>query len=168
MGNAVEEARELLLSVTPLKRDCGRVCGARCCSSLEGEETGMLLFPGEEDFYEDLEGWKIRPSGRDLLLICPGNCRREDRPLACRMFPLLPLPEEDGAILVRTDERARGVCPLCRQGKRGMDPAFVAAVRTAGEILAREEEQRRFLTRLSEEQAEWRELRQRLGGIGHV
>jgi hypothetical protein len=49
-----------------------------------------------------------------------------------------------------------------------MDPAFVAAVRTAGETLAREGEQRRFLMRLSEEQAEWRELRQRLGGIGHV
>ena len=27
---ALEEARELLAEVTPLKRDCGRLCGARC------------------------------------------------------------------------------------------------------------------------------------------
>ena len=65
---ALEEARGLLAEVTPLKTDCGRVCGGICCRSMEGEETGMLLFPGEEDFYEDLDGWRMLPAGRDLLL----------------------------------------------------------------------------------------------------
>ena len=163
--NAVEEARTLLAEVTPLRSDCGRVCGARCCASMEGEETGMLLFPGEEDEYEDAEGWRIIPAGREMLIICSGKCDRMDRPLACRMFPLLPIPKEEG-IAVRVDERARAVCPLAKQGKRAMDPAFAEAVRRAGEILMQEETQKAFLLRLAGEQEEIRELRKRLGGTG--
>ena len=161
--DAVMKARALLAEVTPLKHDCGRSCGARCCASLEGEETGMLLFPGEEDLYEDLEGWRILPAGKELLVICPGECRRTDRPLACRMFPLLPIPK-DGDVAVRTDERSRAVCPLARQGKRGMDPAFVEAVREAGRSLIQEKREREFLFRLAEEQEELRILRKKLGG----
>ncbi|MBP3720803.1 MAG: hypothetical protein J6J41_05685 [Clostridia bacterium] len=162
---ALVKARGLLAEVTPLKRDCGRICGKRCCSSLEGEETGMLLFPEEEDYYGELEGWRMLPAGRELLLICPGSCRREERPLACRMFPLLPIPTAEG-IAVRTDERARAVCPLARQGVKGMDPAFAEAVRQAGEILAGDEKQREFLNRLAEEQEELKALRKRLNPKG--
>ncbi|MBR2823132.1 MAG: hypothetical protein IKE24_05560 [Clostridia bacterium] len=161
---ALEEARGLLAEVTPLKTDCGRVCGGICCRSMEGEETGMLLFPGEEDFYEDLDGWRMLPAGRDLLLICPGECAREDRPLSCRMFPLMPVLREDGSVAVRTDERSRAVCPLAKQGKRGMDPAFVQAVREAGERLIRESAQRAFLRRRAEEQEELKRLRKALTG----
>lgn len=157
------KARTLLVEVTPLKRDCGRICGARCCASLEGEETGMLLFPGEEDLYEDMEGWRIVPAGKELLLICPGECNRKDRPLACRMFPLLPITKDDD-VDVRTDERSRAVCPLARQGRRGMDPAFVEAVREAGRCLIQEKRERDFLLRLAEEQEELRILRKKLGG----
>ena len=161
MTEALTLARGLLARATPLKSDCGRICGARCCASLEGEETGMLLFPGEEDFYEDLDGWKIRPAGKDLLLICPGVCRREDRPLACRIFPLLPVLRE-GSLKVLTDERARAICPLSRQGKRGMDPAFVSAVETAGALLLQEKDQKEFLLRLSAEQDDLKALRKML------
>ena len=51
MNPVLRTAREKLKDVTPLKRDCGRVCGAACCRSPEGEETGMLLFPGEEEYF---------------------------------------------------------------------------------------------------------------------
>lgn len=163
-GAMLRWARERLENLTPLKSDCGRLCGARCCESLEGEETGMLLFPGEEDFYESMEGWRMVPAGKDLLLICPGDCGREERPLACRIFPLLPSLSADGRVILRTDERARGICPLARQGKRGMDPAFVEAVRTVGETLAGEPEQHAFLRRLTAEQEELRTLRDRLTG----
>lgn len=163
MTGAVEKARKILAAVTPLKRDCGRVCGSRCCRSLEGEETGMLLFPGEEDLYEDLEGWRMVPAGQEMLLICPGFCERDQRPLACRMFPLLPMPEE-GEVRVRTDERARAVCPLAKQGKRGMDPAFCEAVRQAGELLAEEPAQRAFMERLRGEQQDLIRLRKALLG----
>ena len=152
-------AREKLNDVTPLRRDCGRVCSAACCRSLGGEETGMLLFPGEAENYAGKDGWEIRPAAQGELLICPGQCDRAERPLSCRLFPLLPLPREDGSIRVVTDLRAKAVCPLAGQGKTAMDPAFIEAVRETGEMLMRDEKQAAFLRALAEEQAELKELR---------
>ncbi len=164
MDNALSEARKKLEHVTPLKKDCGRICGARCCRSLDGEETGMLLFPGEEEAYEGRPGWKVLPAARGKLVVCSGACARDERPLACRLFPLLPLIGDGGEVRVVTDLRAKAVCPLARQGKSTMDPAFTAAVREAGEILAKEDEQALFLELLEEEQQELRELGRRLKG----
>lgn len=165
MDAVVSAAREKLKNVTPLKKDCGRFCGARCCRSAETEETGMLLFPGEADAYADKEGWQIFPTGRGKLVVCSGICDRDERPLSCRLFPLLPLIGENGAIRVVTDQRARTVCPLARQGKSALDPAFIDVVREAGELLAREEEQVLFLKMLEEEQQELKELRKKLGTV---
>ena len=159
MDAAVSAAREKLNQATPLKRDCGRICGARCCRPLEGEETGMLLFPGEADAYAGKTGWEVRKTALGDLLICSGTCRREERPLSCRLFPLLPLIGDSGEIRVVVDLRARAVCPLAGQGKSAMDPAFIEAVREAGEILAQSDEQAMFLDMLEEEQAELKELR---------
>ena len=168
MDAAVSAAREKLKNVTPLKKDCGRVCGARCCRPLEGEETGMLLFPGEAEAYTDREGWTVRRASQGDMVVCPGTCDREERPLSCRLFPLLPLIGNDGEIRVVTDLRARAVCPLARQGIRALDPEFTAAVREAGKILAEDGKQRRFLEMLTEEQDELKQLRDRLGGDSHV
>ena len=162
MDAAVSAAREKLKNVTPLKRDCGRVCGARCCRPLEGEETGMLLFPGEAEAYAGKAGFEVRKTARGDLLICSGTCDREDRPLSCRLFPLLPVIGDDGKVRAVTDLRAKAVCPLARQGKSAMDPAFADAVCEAGEILAAEDEQAVFLEILEEEQSELKELRNRL------
>ena len=159
MDAAVFSAREKLKDVTPLKRDCGRVCGARCCRSVDGEETGMLLFPGEEDAYDEKPGFRIRKTDRGTLLFCSGTCNREERPLSCRLFPLLPLMGDDGEIHVVTDLRAKAICPLALQGKRALDPAFIEAVREAGEILSGQDEQAVFLDMLEEEQNELRKLR---------
>ena len=126
----------------------------------------MLLFPGEERLYRDQEGWRILDTASGKLVICPGVCDREERPLACRFFPLLPVIR-DGRIRAVTDQRAKAVCPLARQGLRAMDPAFADAVREAGEILTADEEQRRFMEMLTAEQDELRQLRERLGG-SHV
>ena len=161
MDAAVSAAREKLKNVTPLKKDCGRVCGARCCRPLEGEETGMLLFPGEAEAYTDREGWTVRHGAQGDIVVCSGTCDREDRPLSCRLFPLLPLIGDDGEIRVVTDLRARAVCPLARQGKSALDPAFIDAVREAGELLLQSEEQAMFLDVLEEEQEELKELRKK-------
>lgn len=161
MDAAVSAAREKLKSVTPLKKDCGRVCGARCCRPLDGEETGMLLFPTEAEAYMGKEGWEIRKTARAELVICPGNCEREERPLSCRLFPLLPMIGNDGEISVVTDQRAKAVCPLARQGKSAMDPGFIDAVREAGELLAQSDDQAVFLDLLAEEQNELKELRKK-------
>ena len=161
MDAAVSAAREKLNNVTPLKKDCGRICGARCCRSLDGEETGMLLFPGEADAYADKAGWEIRETARGKMILCPGMCNREERPLSCRLFPLLPLIGDDGKIRVIPDQRAKPVCPLACQGKEALDPAFIDAVREAGELLAEHEEQAMFLDMLVEEQEELKELKKK-------
>ena len=166
MNEALRKALELTAEVTPLKADCGKVCGARCCRSLEEEETGMLLFPGEEEAFAGKPGWTVRETKAGPLVICPGKCNRAERPLACRIFPLLPLIRE-GAVRVAADQRARAVCPLLRQGLKGMDPAFTDAVREAGKALAGDPAQRGFLEKLTEEQDELKSLRAKLGG-SHV
>ena len=169
LREAVAEARRILADVTPLKTDCGRACGGACCQPDEDGQGGMLLFPGEEALYEALpDGFSIREDDAVLpdmkLLICDGVCERENRPLSCRLFPLLPLPGENGSIRVVTDRRARAVCPLARQGKTAMDPAFIEAVREAGELLAEDPDQEYFLSLLADEQEELKKLAQLLGG----
>ena len=164
MQDVLKRARELLAAVTPLKTDCGRVCGARCCRSLDEEETGMLLFPGEEEAYLEKPGWKVRETPAGLLAVCPGRCERDERPLACRIFPLLPVLRDDG-VKAAADQRARAVCPLLRQGIRGMNPAFAEAVREAGRILAEDPEQREFLEMLTGEQDGLKALREKLGEL---
>ena len=73
MNETLKKARELLADVTPLKTDCGKVCGARCCRPLETEETGMLLFPGEEELYREKAGWTLRETPAGTIAICSGS-----------------------------------------------------------------------------------------------
>ena len=154
---AVRQARDLLMDVTPLRRDCGGVCGAACCQSDEDGQGGMLLFPGEEALYADLpEGFTLTRDDAILpgmtLLTCRGQCDRDRRPLSCRLFPLTPvLVTEDGRekLKVRMDPRAFAVCPLCEQGIRGMAPAFGQAVLQAARILNQCEEHKRYFRALA-------------------
>lgn len=167
MPDRLQTARDLLDSLTPLRTDCGSICGCRCCSSAEGEETGMLLFPGEEAYYADLPGYRLLHTPQGTLLICSGRCNRADRPLSCRLFPLLPVVREDG-VKVAMDLRAKSVCPLARQGKSALREDFVQAVRQVGNILCEDEEQRDFLLGLTRQQDELRALRRQFGGDSHV
>ena len=128
----------------------------------------MLLFPGEEELYKDRPGWTIRQTALGRMLVCSGTCDRAERPLACRMFPLLPEVREDGGVRVVTDLRAKAICPLARQGRSAMDPAFIEAVREAGELLKGDGAQAAFLRSLAAEQAELKELRRKLGGGARV
>ena len=128
----------------------------------------MLLFPGEEELYKDRPGWTIRQTALGRMLVCSGTCDRAERPLACRIFPLLPEVREDGGVRVVTDLRAKAICPLARQGRSAMDPAFIEAVREAGELLNGDGAQAAFLRSLAAEQAELKELRRKLGGGARV
>lgn len=158
----LDQARAILRDVTPLTMDCGRVCGGACCRSLPGEQTGMLLFPGEEAYYEGRPGYETLTTETDRLLVCSGHCERGERPLSCRLFPLLPVIRGE-EIRVAMDARARAACPLAAQGVRGLSAAFVEAVRQAGRMLAADEAQRAFLARLTQEQDELRALQKRFG-----
>ncbi len=72
-------AREILRDVTPLPADCGMYCGAACCASPEegADETGMLLFPGEEALYTDDDAAWMR--------ILPANLYFEGMPVGLRV-----------------------------------------------------------------------------------
>ena len=136
---AVRDARELLVNLTPLKTDCGRLCQGACCQG--DEKTGMLLFPGEEAFYEGCTFARIIPAGFMLggqdaqLLVCDGTCDRENRPLACRLFPLFLKFKEDGTTKMRMDVRAKSVCPLTDYGIKALDADFKQAARKAYDFL---------------------------------
>ena len=98
---ALEEAKEALGNWTPLKINCGKICGGACCEPDESGENGMLLFPFEEELYKDpIEGFPFRLADDDTLFkggkrfICEGKCRRDLRPLASKpMKPAMkPMP----------------------------------------------------------------------------
>ena len=126
--DTVLRARALIGERTPLRSDCGQLCGAACCQADEDGQGGMYLFPGEEAL--------LPGAGGDFAPIytCEGACAREERPLACRIFPLTPVKKENGWG-VKMDVRARAMCPLSRSGTRGLDPDFVRAVREAVRLI---------------------------------
>lgn len=163
LPQTIRECRELLQEVTPLTGDCGGVCGGACCRSLEGDETGMLLFPGEDAYYTGLDGYAVKPSALGPLLVCSGGCDRADRPLSCRLFPLLPVLRPDG-VKVAVDLRARAVCPLAAQGRRAMRSDMIEAVRAVGRLLAEDPVQRPFLEALTRQQDELKALISTFGG----
>ena len=154
---AIRAARELLRDLTPLKTNCGRLCGGACCQPdpEEDGENGMLLFPHEEELYEnEIEGFPFHLSADDTLvrggwrLVCEGTCAREHRPLACRIFPLRMSLKADGHVQAEIDPRAWWICPLCGQGgMRAMSADFAEAVRQAGEKLCENDELREALRR---------------------
>ena len=134
----------LFRDATPLKADCGAVCGGACC---KGDDTvGMLLFPGEPSTLPVAEA-----DGRRFVL-CGGHCEREARPLACRIFPLFPAVDEIGHVRVIADPRAFPVCPLARQAENvRFDSRFVRRVKKAGKLLATDPACFAFLRELTDE-----------------
>jgi len=147
--SSVLAARELLKFLTPLKTDCGKLCAHACCAG--DEETGMLLFPGEETLYASCAFGSVLTADFALggqpakLFVCRGRCERDERPLACRLFPLFLAFLKNGGTKVRIDNRARAVCPLCDYGVTGLDQEFLAAARKAYDILLEDETCRAYL-----------------------
>lgn len=141
-------------ALTPLKSDCGRMCGGACCS-VGDDLPGMFLFPGEEAMYEGKPGFVLRTAplpgyGPVTLLDCGGTCQRDLRPLSCRIFPLAPNVQGD-TVTVRLDPRGRAVCPLSRGSRGALHGAFVDAVQQVFEELLRHPETAPFLRALSRE-----------------
>ena len=143
---------------TPLKTDCGALCGAACCESDGDGQGGVCLLPGEKDLIGDAEWMEIShdPSMDTEMIVCTAMCEREKRPFLCRVFPLCPAIGRDGKWTVRMDARARAMCPLARGGVRGLDPQFVRGCMRAVRILAEEPDGADFLRRWAEIEAEFR------------
>ena len=75
------KAKKAIGDHTPLKADCGQLCGGACCKG--DEETGMLLFPGEDTVFP------VKEKNGNRLCVCEGACDRRTRPLSCILFPFL-------------------------------------------------------------------------------
>ncbi len=131
--------------LTPLTVDCGVLCNGACCKG--DEQTGMRLFPHEES---SLTVREIENGER--LAVCNGNCDRSERPLACRIFPFFPTIDENGKIFVEPDSRASRLCPLLQHSDEIIfDPKFFKALKKVGKILAKDDECRKYLYKITEE-----------------
>ena len=152
----IERAYAALGELTPMKNDCGLLCGAACCRPDEDGQGGVYLFPGEEALLGSCEWGRIEDSAFSPTLMCDGPCRREARPLGCRIFPLTPARARSGAWSVRMDARARAMCLLTASGLSGLDPAFVRAARDAMRIVAQDPEGDAFLEKWAALEEEYR------------
>lgn len=139
----IQKAYSIIGNLTPLKSDCGRLCNAICCKG--DDDTGMLLFPGEEELYASRNDFTVTQTDYGMpLLLCNGSCNREVRPLACRIFPLA-IVNKNGIMKIIVDPRSRVMCPLYRQAANGrLDAQFVNAVKQAGKVLFESEKIRDF------------------------
>ncbi len=136
----------------PLKnKDCGKLCNKACCSN-DHEETGMYLFPGEEKRYSGSDWYKIVelttekanvfPYDRTPIykFICNGTCPREERPLACRIFPTFPKLHDNGVFNMVFDLQAYMLCPIAKKYKfKEMDNDFIKSCRQVWRILLEDE-----------------------------
>lgn len=124
--------------VTPLSKDCGALCSSACCKG--DDKTGMLLFPGEQT------SLKVIVSQGERLAVCGGKCKRDERPLSCRIFPFFPVVGKNGEVKAQIDARALAVCPLARNSDCvRFDPLFLRRVKTAGRILMKDPECEAFM-----------------------
>ncbi|MBE6754965.1 MAG: hypothetical protein E7555_00675 [Ruminococcaceae bacterium] len=157
----IRKVYRILEDVTPLKTDCGLLCGGECCKG--DDNTGMILFPGEEKFLENSEEFVIKKTtdGKNIL-ICGGRCNRNKRPISCRIFPLFPMIV-DGRIYVIDDPRASGICPLIFDEMK-LRRSFERKVAKAGKILAENEETGELLRKLTDEISEIISMRQDIFG----
>lgn len=143
-NESLDQLNELLEDVTPQRYDCGLLCGAACCRG-DGMD-GMLLFPGEKEAFAGKDGYTVRFNsayGCDEV-VCSDSCRREERPLSCRIYPYFFYVREDGSVTVAPDVRALEGCPLAREGIDA-SPDFLRRMRMAALVLQRDPEQTAFL-----------------------
>ena len=146
-----KKAKKIMEDKTPLKKDCGLLCGKACCKG-DGE-TGMLLFPFEETSLPVTEKNGVR------LCVCDGSCNRDERPLSCMIFPFFPYITPEGRIKVIPDIRGSEVCPIVRNfTETRLDRRFLCRVKKVGRLLKEDEECRAFLDGISREMDVYIEL----------
>lgn len=137
------QAFSILGNFTPLKADCGQLCGQNCCKG--DENTGMLLFPGEETKLNVIE-----KDGRRLA-VCNGKCDRNERPLSCRIFPFFPVIR-NGRVRAVPDLRGINVCPmLAHLDEIKFSRRFLRRIEKVGELLYSDRECAGFMHEIDAE-----------------
>lgn len=146
-------------TVTPVKVDCGNLCDKACC---RGDDSGMLLFPGEEEVYKLLNPDWIKIDKTDLeyeyegvrytvpIAMCKGQCDRYERPLACRIFPLTPYLNSEGKLEVIVDPRGKGICPMAKAFYiEDFEERFVRNIEKAFRLLLKNRQFKAFMIEYS-------------------
>ena len=154
----IHAAYQAIADKTPLRTDCGQLCGAACCQTDADGQGGVCLLPGETQQLKDI-GWGkiVHDEQMDApMLMCTGMCERELRPFLCRIFPLCPVIGKSGRWTVRMDARARAVCPLSASGINGLDPEFARGCAQAVRIIAEDPEGEAFLKKWTAIEEEFR------------
>lgn len=151
-----KKAYRILDNSTPMKSDCGELCGKACCKG--DQDTGMYLFPGEEEMLSQAGDFiSIKPTsllnsnGSPIMLaVCQSWCKRQLRPLGCRIFPLSPYISDRGILEVIVDPRAKALCPLAvHEDIIQLDPYFKRNVRRVFRMLIQDDEIKEFVLNLS-------------------
>lgn len=150
--NVLESCYSLLRNVTPLDYDCGKLCQGKCCKG--DDKTGMLLFPGEENLIDKSMEIVVVDGGHKIA-VCKGECDRNKRPLACRIYPIFPVIKQDSnGEYIETVFDSRADCPLT-SGEFKITRSFVKAVKRVGKFLLLNEETEIYYRALSEEIEEY-------------
>lgn len=139
---------KILENETPLDFDCGKICKNKCCKG--DENTGMLLFPGEENLIDKNMRIKISANG-DKIAVCNGSCDRTKRPLSCRIYPFFPLIKEfKDRKRVKIIFDLRADCPLVK-AEYEYNKEFLRRLKRVGRTLLNNEETKLFYIELSNE-----------------
>ncbi len=148
--------------VTPLAADCGKLCDKLCCRG--DDESGMYLFPGEARLFAENKNFSVLPTDftannkQVKLVVCHGPCRREDRPLACRIFPLFPSYTKKDGLNIIFDPRA-SLCPLTAPEARPyINQKFVHRMETVFSFLVKFPEIAAYLEAVTESFDEFTQL----------
>lgn len=155
----IEKAYSLIGTQTPLDINCGTLCKEACCRG-EGD-SGMYLFPGEELLFpRRKDAWyrltktrnKLSTGYTVSLLTCKGTCPRNERPLSCRLFPLMAYLTEEDFVELRLDPKALSICPLTRDIELyPIEESYIDALYDALEVLLEDREVIEFIRLLSDD-----------------
>lgn len=152
--SAVLSARAALSDLTPLLTDCGRLCGFACCKG--DEQTGMLLFPGEEALFAPCAFGRVIPAhfelaGRrriSLSATARAAAKTARWPAACFRFSCIS--KKTARRTSNSTSAQKPSVPLCDYGIIGLRTEFVAAAKTAYAALMEDDECAAFLRALDE------------------
>ena len=175
---ALLRAYTFLENTTPLRYDCGTLCGAYCCqnNAEEGETMGMWLLPFEKELLtaldEDIERKHYTfDEAKDgtKTVYCNGSCLRAFRPFACRIYPFYAHigKKQDGRIKIsiKRDPRAKLSCPIAMTTSY-LRPTveFLTAVQAAVRELMKDEIIAKDIIEMSEFLSEIEEMQNKLLG----
>ena len=118
-----KKAKRIIGDKTPLKKDCGLICGGACCKG--DSKTGMLLFPGEETSLNIIENAKTsRPSVCNAMEVLVVN-----KKIANEFLPLLKARLVDNRtenkVEMRLDEFALNIIDGVAADENDFDTEFL-------------------------------------------